>query len=77
MPPAVAEPADFVRGRGGKACLRGRPSAYGRSSVVSPPAGGNLTAAGDGITRPRTAPTKPLCAELTGEERPSHANRVG
>ena len=41
------------------------PSAYSRSSVVSPAAGGNLTAAGDGITRPRTAPTKPLCAEPT------------
>ena len=49
MPPAAAEPADFLAGEGGAACLRGRPSAYGRSSVVSPAAGGNLTAAGDGI----------------------------
>ena len=53
------------------------PSALGRSFVVSPAAGGNLTAAGDGITWPRTAPTKPSCAEPTGGERPSHANRVG
>ena len=64
---------------GGLSGLPTRPPPWhpSRSSVVSPAAGGNLTAAGDGITRPRTAPTKPLCAEPTCKEQPFHVNREG
>ena len=59
-PPASSEPTNLKRGGVVRPADAAAPSATGRSSVVSPAAGGNLTAAGDGITRPRTAPTKPL-----------------
>ena len=50
MPPAVAEPADFRAGEGGRGLLT-RPPLGLRSFLCGEPSGGggNLTAAGDGI----------------------------